>query len=570
MKPLTIDDYDLVKHYLEKANYEGYNSNFVTMMMWNHEYHIEYEIHNHFLIMLHYYNDDYFWAMPFTTKEYYKEAIDYMIEYSKNNHFEFKIDCAIQSFVDDIKTIYNDQFIYERTKYNDDYIYEKNMLITLSGKKMQKRRNHYNAFLKNYPKFIYKDLDSVEDFNDVLECYSRWESHKEKSDSLTSEVYGIMKLLSIKKILDIEAGAIYIDNKMEAFIIASKLNHRTIQIHVEKANKNIRGLYPAILKEFLKRHFKDYLYVNREEDMGLENLRKSKLALHPMNMIKKYCIHPNKSEVIKCIKNEKEEIKKIWYDTFDDETMKSTDFYFENCFNEDNTYLLKNNNTIISGLQIVPFQMSINSINEEVYFILGVFTKKEYERQGFMKKLFKYVLSLEKYKHKKIYLQAYNPDIYKSFGFLPSHYHYKYIIDRPFDNFDKDILTNDYQFLLALYNEFVENFNEYRIRDKGYFELLIQRCKAFDEEIKVFYFNKQIDGYAIFQNNDEFISVSEIIYKSEKALKRMINTLLDINKRVIIETDLKTSIVEDKEKIIVMLSNYHNIDYSNKYINEIY
>lgn len=214
--------------------------------------------------------------------------------------------------------------------------------------------------------------------------------------------------------------------------------------------------------------------------------------------------------------------------------------------------------------------MSINSINEEVYFILGVFTKKEYERQGFMKKLFKYVLSLEKYKHKKIYLQAYNPDIYKSFGFLPSHYHYKYIIDRPFDNFDKDILTNDYQFLLALYNEFVENFNEYRIRDKGYFEWLIQRCKAFDEEIKVFYFNKQIDGYAIFQNNDEFISVSEIIYKSEKALKRMINTLLDINKRVIIETDLKTSIVEDKEKIIVMLSNYHNIDYSNKYINEIY
>ena len=91
--------------------------------------------------------------------------------------------------------------------------------------------------------------------------------------------------------MDFEVGGIFIDEQMEAFIIASRLKHSTIQIHVEKANKEIRGLYPAILKELLEHHFPDEKYVNREEDMGLENLRKSKQSLHPLKMIHKYCIY---------------------------------------------------------------------------------------------------------------------------------------------------------------------------------------------------------------------------------------------------------------------------------------
>ena len=91
MKQLKLEDYAIIQPYLEKANYEGYNSNFVTMMMWNHEYHIQYEIHDNFLIMLHHYKNIYFWAMPFTTPEFYQEALDYMIKYSHQHGFPFMI-----------------------------------------------------------------------------------------------------------------------------------------------------------------------------------------------------------------------------------------------------------------------------------------------------------------------------------------------------------------------------------------------------------------------------------------------------------------------------------------------
>lgn len=574
MKPLTIYDYEEIKDFLELADYEGYNSNFVTMMMWNHEYHIEYEIHEHFLVMLHRYENEQFWSMPFTNKEYYKEAIDYMIKYSNDHHFSFKIDCAISTFVEELKRIYPSKFIYKRQRDFDDYIYDKNMHKNLTGKKMQKRRNHFNYFIKSNSDFEYRDLNFISDFNDVLKCLSKWSNDKkEVTKSIISEIYGIMYLFSWRELLNVKAGGIYINNELEAFIIASPLNHNTIQIIIEKANINIRGLYPAILKMFLENNFEHYEYINREEDMGLENLRKSKMSLHPIKMIEKYRVLEKNLKIENASVDDEQILKEIWERTFIDETKKSSEFYFKNLYKKENMYILKNNDEIISGMQIVPFNISNKKINQPSFFVLGVFTKKEYEGQGLMKKLFKYVLSLKKYNNHNIYLQAYNPLIYKTFGFEPSHYHYIYTPDYNYyitynqDTFD-DI---DYKELKKLYDNFVSDYNEYRIRDENYFKMLIKRCIAFDQEIRIFKNKEKIEGYAIFSNNEE-LYVNEIIYDNQNALNRIIATLFNINSNLKIECDLKTNVIGNKEKIITMLSNSidNNNYFENKFINEVY
>lgn len=573
MRPLTIYDYNEIKPYLDLANYEGYNSNFVTMMMWNHEYHIEYEIHDNFLILLHRYKNEQFWAMPFTNKEYYKDAIDYMIYYSHKHGFPFKIDCATKDFVIELKKIYNNKFLFVRTRDNDDYIYDKYMHLTLSGKKMQKRRNHYNSFVKQYPNYEYKEINSIADFNIVLECISSWGKDKETlTESMISEVYGIMYLLSCKELLNIKAGGIYINNQLEAFIIGSPLNHKTIQIIIEKGNRNIRGLYPAILKEFLEHNYKDYNYINREEDMGLENLRKSKKALNPIKMIEKFQIVENNITFCKAVDEDLNDIKELWLNIFEDETIESTEFYFKNCYNKDNTYLLKNNDEIVSGMQIVPYQMMINNKQEDNYFILGVFTKKEYQKQGLMKKLMNKVLSLDIYRNKRIYLQAYNPEIYKSFGFIPSHYHNVYEPDYNFySKQEHDIIIKDFnsEMLVLLYNKYVENFDEYRYRDSNYYEWYIERTRSFNQNIAVFKHNNEIEGYAVYSIND-LLYVSEIIYVNHEALERMISTLFSLKQKIEIETDLLCNIIGTKKEIITMLSNNTTNDFLNKYINEVY
>ena len=67
--------------------------------------------------------------MPFTTPEYYKEAIDYMIQYSHYHQFDFLIDCATKQFVEDIKSLYTDQLLLERTNLNEE---EKNKIYRLN------------------------------------------------------------------------------------------------------------------------------------------------------------------------------------------------------------------------------------------------------------------------------------------------------------------------------------------------------------------------------------------------------------------------------------------------------
>ena len=569
MKKLKLEDYPIIKPYLDIANYEGYNSNFVTMMMWNHEYHIEYKIiNNKFLIMLHNYKGIRFWSMPFTTPKYYKEAIDYMIQYSHYHQFDFLIDCATKQFVEDIKSLYTDQLLLERTRFNDDYIYDRQMMQSLKGKKMQKRRNHYNAFLKEHPDYVYRDLDLIDDFDTVLECLNRWELEKEGiSESMTSEVRGIMSLLSSNHLLDFQAGGIFIDGKMEAFIIGSKLPHSTIQIHVEKANKEIRGLYPAILKEFLEHHYPEEKYINREEDMGLENLRQSKQSLHPISMVEKYRIKEKHFSVSKANANDKEEIIKLWSQSFKDEDEKSTQYYFQYLYSPQHTYVLKNNQELISVLQIKPMDICTSQKVEKSYFILGVCTKESYQNQHCMKYLLKSVLSL--YKNHNIYLQAYIPEIYKSFGFYTSHLH-------KITNIDVNIFQNDevyipdgyFEDMPELYEEYVSHFELYKIRYPKDWNLLIKRLEAFNQKVMIF----KDKGYMIYLENDSKIYISEFIYTDSKYVAGMLLNFKDTHKDIQIESDLKLDLGENYEKVITMMSNRFSVDQEepNYYINEVY
>ena len=84
------------------------------------------------------------------------------------------------------------------------------------------------------------------------------------------------------------AGAIRIDGKIEALAVGGQLGGNTITEHVEKANVNYRGLYQAINNEFCKHVASRAKYINREEDMGIPNLRKAKLSYRPCKLLEKY------------------------------------------------------------------------------------------------------------------------------------------------------------------------------------------------------------------------------------------------------------------------------------------
>lgn len=173
-----------------------------------------------------------------------------------------------------------------------DYLYLTRDLVNLSGRKFHKKKNHFNQFIKRN-QFESKEMD-VESVECVLDMQEAWCELKNCADDpgLLSEDLAICEALKHFEDLDYRGLAIVIDSKVEAFALGEPLNPDTAVIHVEKANPEFRGLYAAVNQRFCQEIWPGYEFINREQDLGLEGLRRAKKTYNPHHMVDKYIVEP--------------------------------------------------------------------------------------------------------------------------------------------------------------------------------------------------------------------------------------------------------------------------------------
>lgn len=85
-------------------------------------------------------------------------------------------------------------------------------------------------------------------------------------------------------------ACILVDGKAQAFTLGEPLNADTVTIHIEKANAVFHGLYQVINQQFLEHQWHDFAYVNRQQDLGIEGLRKAKESYRPHHMVEKHVV----------------------------------------------------------------------------------------------------------------------------------------------------------------------------------------------------------------------------------------------------------------------------------------
>ncbi|MGD2126513.1 MAG: phosphatidylglycerol lysyltransferase domain-containing protein, partial [Desulfobacteraceae bacterium] len=185
-----------------------------------------------------------------------------------------------------------DRYVCLPDRNNSDYVYLAEDLINLSGRKYHRKKNQLNQFMKNYA-FEYRPLDAelVECFLDMQEAWCKIKECVEKPD-LLAEDYAVHEALTWFEDLDYQGGAIFINSNVEAFSLGELMNPESAVIHIEKANPYIPGLYAAINQRFCMNAWSDVTYINREQDMGIEGLRKAKESYQPHHMVNKYTLIP--------------------------------------------------------------------------------------------------------------------------------------------------------------------------------------------------------------------------------------------------------------------------------------
>jgi len=171
---------------------------------------------------------------------------------------------------------------------NWDYIYLSSDLADLPGDKYHSKRNFVTRCLADH-KCEYAKLDASV-VNDCLQLQTEWCNLRQCGSvpSLEAENRAIKTIFDRYPQLNVFGGAVYVDDKLEAFTLAEPLNSETAVIHFEKANPQIVGLYQLINQWFCQNVLRTFTFVNREQDLGIPGLRKAKLSYHPHHMQEKY------------------------------------------------------------------------------------------------------------------------------------------------------------------------------------------------------------------------------------------------------------------------------------------
>ncbi len=190
----------------------------------------------------------------------------------------------------DIEAAMPGRFTFTEDRDYFDYIYLRTDLATLKGKRFQAKRNHINKFKKQYPDYEYKPLTP----GLVPECLKLEEewcraNNCEEQLALGAERKSMTYALNNLEALGLTGGVLHVNGKIAAFTYGAPINHETWDTCVEKADTEIEGSYAMINYEYANHIAEQYIYVNREEDLGLEGLRKAKLSYQPVILLEK-CI----------------------------------------------------------------------------------------------------------------------------------------------------------------------------------------------------------------------------------------------------------------------------------------
>jgi len=181
------------------------------------------------------------------------------------------------------------KFAFEPHRDFFDYIYLQADLAGLAGKKYHSKRNHISRFLKDQSDWSYREI-TPGDLDECLAMAGRWEALRADRDpkGLEQEARALRRVFAHYGDFGMQGGLLRVGGELAAFTVGEPLNKRAFATHFEKAYPDIPGAYQMINRCFAEQALGGYEFINREEDLGNEGLRRAKLSYHPAMLLEKF------------------------------------------------------------------------------------------------------------------------------------------------------------------------------------------------------------------------------------------------------------------------------------------
>ena len=287
---ITLDDKPLADSFFKKSSFFGNELSFASLFNWKDTYSTEICEKDGILFFRGEDSFGKFYHAPLgcNSKDEMKNAVLELknLENGKTVRlFNFSADekrLLEEAFGDEIKITEN--------RDNSDYIYEQEKLANLSGKKLHAKRNHINKFKAKYPNYEIIQMKES-DHDECMELNLRWReensSYIKDEAPMIAENHAISNAIKNFDVLGCKGLILRVDGKTVGFTLGSERNSEVFVTHFEKALFSYEGSYAMINREMAS-YLNGYKYINREDDVGDEGLRKAKMSYQPCFIAVKY------------------------------------------------------------------------------------------------------------------------------------------------------------------------------------------------------------------------------------------------------------------------------------------
>lgn len=286
-KPIGIEDKELITSYFLARGNRDCNLSFVNLFTWQFLTNSCYAVVDNCLVVRFTLDEEsVVYTMPVGTGNV-KGVVGLLKEQAREEGHVLRIHGVFPEMEEWFNREFPGHFDYRLDRDYFDYIYSRKDLVELKGKNFQPKRNHVNKFKRTY-NYRYTPL-TADMIPRCLELEEKWcERHGcDEEESLIHERKALNLALRHFQELELTGGALWVDDEIVGFTYGAPVNRDTFAVHVEKADSHIDGAYNLLNQEFASRVPEQYIYLNREEDLGLAGLRKAKLSYHPVILLEK-------------------------------------------------------------------------------------------------------------------------------------------------------------------------------------------------------------------------------------------------------------------------------------------
>lgn len=287
-KDITPADKAVITSYTLDSPRRNCDLSFSNLCSWRFLYGTQYAAMDGFLLLKFWAAGELVYMMPIGQGDL-RHVLDALID---DAHHEGQPLCLLgicTDMCDELEELMPGQFTFTADRDYADYLYLRTDLATLAGKKLQPKRNHVNKFKRTYPDYQYTPI-TPDRIGECLDLEAKWclANNCQQHEGTGNERRALTYALDHFEELGLTGGILHVGGRIAAFTFGMPINRDTFGVHVEKADTSIEGAYAMINYEFANHVPPQYVYLNREEDLGIEGLRKAKLSYQPAIILQKY------------------------------------------------------------------------------------------------------------------------------------------------------------------------------------------------------------------------------------------------------------------------------------------